>query len=458
MIGNMLLSRYHITELLGGGGFSDTYLAKDIALPGEPYCVVKHLCPKEQQQGILQVAQQLFEREAKVQYQLSQNPQIPTLFAHFEQDNQFFLVQEYIEGHDIAEELIEGQSMNEASALTLVHDILTALAILHDEQCIHRDLKPHNLRRRSRDQNIILIDFGAVKEIRHLTLLPNGETSRTVAIGSPGYMPAEQVAGKPKLASDIYAVGMIGIHAVTGHSPMYFDEDPMTGELLWQHEARICDDFKAVLRKMTHPYHMNRYANAREALAAIKEISLKNPEITQPMRAIADPTTQIQGTQIATQVNQKSGAANVAPYRKRYILIAIIAAIALTTITLTPIIFPWLDDNISLLVSGRPSPTRAVKQYYQGINDRQLSTTWKQLTASKQSEGGGFKSYLEWWNQVDSVHIKEIELISKTSETATVKVELWYGMKNGEATQELKTLFSLIWDSSRQTWMINAVE
>ena len=458
MIGVTLLSRYHITELLGGGGFSDTYLAKDTALPGQPNCVVKHLCPKEQQQGILQVARELFEREAKIQYKLSQNSQIPTLFAHFQQEDQFFLVQEYIEGHDVAEELLEGQAMSEVMALKLVHDILTALAILHDEQCIHRDLKPHNLRRRSQDQKIILIDFGAVKEIRHLTLMPNGETSRTIAIGSPGYMPSEQVAGKPKLASDIYAVGMIGIHAVTGHSPMYFDEDPMTGELLWQHEANIRDEFKDILRKMTHPYHMNRYANAREALAAIQTID-HSPSMGSPAReAIADPTTHIQDTELATQINQDARKQRLSPIQKRYLLMAIITAIALGSLTLTPVIFPWLENNISVLVSGRPSPIQAVKQYYQGINDRQLSTTWKQLTASKQSEGGGFKSYLEWWNQVDSVHIKEIELVSQTPDGAIVKVELWYGMKNGEATQELKTLFRLIWNPSRKRWLIDDVE
>ena len=139
------------------------------------------------------MAQELFEREATVLYKLGQHDLIPSLYAHFKQGHEFFLVQEYIKGHDIAEELVAGHPLPECDVLKLLTAILTPLTILHQDHFIHRDLKPHNLRRRADDGKVLLIDFGAVKEIRNLTLLSSGETSRTIAVGSPGYMPSEQL-------------------------------------------------------------------------------------------------------------------------------------------------------------------------------------------------------------------------------------------------------------------------
>lgn len=213
--------------------------------------------------------------------------QIPSLFAHFEENGEFYLVQDFIEGHDLTKELILGQKSSESDTIKLLHDILEVLAIVHQQNVIHRDLKPANLMRRD-DGKIILIDFGAVKEISTLVVNAQGQTSFTVGIGTSGYMPSEQAKGKPKLCSDIYAVGMIGIQALTGQAPYTLPEDPQTGEVIWRNQAQVSNNLANVLDKMVRDHFSQRYQNAEQALQAI--LSLSPPPTPPPPAPTPTPT------------------------------------------------------------------------------------------------------------------------------------------------------------------------
>jgi serine/threonine protein kinase len=197
-MGETLLSRYQVIRALSRGGFGDTYLARDVALPGQPPCVVKHLKPKDPNLEVFEIAKTLFEREATTLYRLGEHDGIPRLFANFEQEGEFYLVQEYIDGHDLTVELQPDRPWTEAQTVQLLRSLLRTLAVVHRQQVIHRDIKPQNIMRRHRDGQLMLIDFGAVKEISQLTVTDQRQTSLTAAIGSPGYMPIEQAAGKPK--------------------------------------------------------------------------------------------------------------------------------------------------------------------------------------------------------------------------------------------------------------------
>ena len=191
--GITLRNHYCIIKSLGKGGFGDTYLAQDEDLPGKPKCVVKHLRPKSSNPGILPIAQTLFEREANTLDKLGKyHQQIPQLLAHFQEEGEFYLVQEYIDGEDISKELIPNKKSSESYTVKLLKDILEVLAFVHQENVIHRDIKPQNLMRRRQDGKIVLIDFGAVKEISTLVINAAGQTTVTVAVGTPGYMPSEQ--------------------------------------------------------------------------------------------------------------------------------------------------------------------------------------------------------------------------------------------------------------------------
>ena len=275
--GTTLKNRYKIIKSLGSGGFGDTYLAEDSDLPGNPKCVVKHLSPKSSDPTVLYYARRLFEREAETLYKLgSDSDQIPRLLAHFREVREFYLVQEYIEGQDISWELTPGKKLSESDTIALLKGILEALVVAHENNIIHRDIKPQNLMRRRLDNKVILIDFGAVKEISTLTVTQQGATTLTVAVGTPGYIPSEQSNGRPKLSSDIYAVGMVGIKALTGKDPQNLPTDPNTGNIIWQNEAQVSNHLANVLDNMVRDHFSERYKNAMEALEAL---NIKSPGI-----------------------------------------------------------------------------------------------------------------------------------------------------------------------------------
>ncbi|NEO56623.1 MAG: protein kinase [Okeania sp. SIO3B5] len=273
LVDRTLLGRYRITDFLGEGGFGETYLAVDMALPGHPQCVVKKL-KKNPRPEVLQIARRLFDTEAKTLYELGQHEQIPQLLAHFEEDGEFFLVQEFVKGHDLDEEIIPGKRLDETSVIRLLLEILEILKYVHNNNIIHRDLKPSNLMRREEDNKLVMIDFGAVKELSVLSINKQGKTTPTIAVGTPIYMAPEQANGFPKLCSDIHALGILAIQAITG---LYLQEirRDNTGEIIGWENFQISKQLANVLKKMVRYDYKERYKNASEALQDLVGISSK---------------------------------------------------------------------------------------------------------------------------------------------------------------------------------------
>ncbi|WP_392534876.1 SUMF1/EgtB/PvdO family nonheme iron enzyme [Nostoc sp. C117] len=276
----ILVGRYEIIRELGGGGFAMTFLAKDSLQPSQPLCVVKQLRPEHTDPRIVE----FFEREATVLEKLGKDSQIPQLLAHFRENKNLYIVQEFIEGHDLKEEIIPGKQLSEGYATKLLQDVLQVLSFVHNQQVIHRDIKPENLMRRHRDGKIFLIDFGAVKELGALIVNVQGKVTSSVIIGTPGYMPNEQKNGKPIFASDIYALGVTVIQALTGVSAVDLEEDAKTGEILWRHQARVSKHLANVLTKMVRRHYSLRYANATEVLQDLSK-KLPPPPI-QPQQSV----------------------------------------------------------------------------------------------------------------------------------------------------------------------------
>jgi serine/threonine-protein kinase len=169
------------------------------------------------------------------------------------------------------QELIPGKRLSESYVINLLWDILEVLAFVHEQNIIHRDLKPNNIRRRQ-DGRIVLIDFGLVKQIGNQLANPQGMTCLTVNVGTHGYMPSEQALGKPKLSSDVYAVGMIGIQALTGLFPHQLPEDS-NGEIVWRDRVQIGSELADILDKMVRYDFRQRYQSATEVLQALRETS-----------------------------------------------------------------------------------------------------------------------------------------------------------------------------------------
>jgi eukaryotic-like serine/threonine-protein kinase len=275
LIGTTLRGRYKIIKKLGSGGLGDTYLAQDIDLPGKPHCVVKHLSPKNPNPRFLPIAQKLFEREAKILYRLGEHNQIPRLYAHFDEADNFYLVQEFVDGHDLSAEITVGSQLTEVKTVKLLQEILEVLVFVHQQGIIHRDIKPQNIMRRKQDEKLVLIDFGAVKEISTMSINSQYQTSSTVAIGTPGYMPNEQLSGHPKLCSDIYAVGMIGIQALTGVLPRLLPRDFNTLEVIWCDNIRVSDRLEHILNRMVRYHFSLRYQNISELLQALISLQVQ---------------------------------------------------------------------------------------------------------------------------------------------------------------------------------------
>ncbi|HEY9799228.1 MAG TPA: tetratricopeptide repeat protein [Leptolyngbyaceae cyanobacterium] len=271
MLGNILVGRYQIISHLGGGGFGETYVACDTHLPGLPKCVVKKLQPQANDPATLEIARRLFDTEAQVLYKLGTGDRIPQLLAYFEENAEFYLVQEFIPGHDLSQELTPGKTFTEDEVIALLKEILTILEFVHQQNVIHRDINPKNILRRQ-DGKLILIDFGAVKQITTQIVTSTGKNKSTVIIGTPGYIPGEQAQGNPKFSSDIYALGIVAIQAITGLLPDQLEQDADTNEIIWQNHAQVSPEFAKFIDKMVCYDFRQRYASATVALQALTDI------------------------------------------------------------------------------------------------------------------------------------------------------------------------------------------
>lgn len=280
MVSRLLDGRYQILEVIESAEFGRTYLAKDTRRPGEPRCFVKHLQPGNFDPHLIEIIRRRFQKEAQTLEKLSQHNQIPRLYAYFEEHKEFFLVESYITGTPLEKEIIAGKPLPEEKVIEIFNEVLEILVFVHGNGVIHRDIKPSNLIRRDTDDKLVLIDFGAVKELNGR----QGQSPRTVRIGTIEYMPIEQFEYNPQLNSDIYALGTIGIQALTGLPPQELSKlkDYKKGhkrEIVWHHLAVCSPELAEILDKMVcYDYH-DRYQSAAEVLADLKKLK-ESPKLT----------------------------------------------------------------------------------------------------------------------------------------------------------------------------------
>jgi len=280
MIGQILRQRYKIIKLLGSGGFGETYLAEDftnlnIPITSKPLCVVKRLKPEKRDDP---ETLRRFQKEATILLELgNSHDQIPKLIDYFPENRDFYLVQEYIEGHDLSNEIIRGKQWSEADVTRLLQEVLEILAFVHQRGVIHRDIKPSNLMRRYSDDKFMLIDFGIFKKVNS-----RGQISSTTCIGTLAYMPSEQLHGHPKLCSDVYALGLTAIQALTGVPPQQLPKDPNTLEIIWRDRTQVSDWLADILIKMMRYDFRQRYQSATEALQALNPTVVSLPALQLP--------------------------------------------------------------------------------------------------------------------------------------------------------------------------------
>ena len=266
----LLHGRYHLVKGLGKGGFGATFLAADLALPGKPLCVIKQLRPNTDNPNFLAMARELFEREAKTLGQVGNHPQIPRLLDYFEDRQQFYLIQEFVKGNNLQQEVKKLGVFNEAKARQVLKEILVILRDIHRQKVIHRDIKPANIIRREIDDKLVLIDFGVVKNQVNSVGAASEQTALTAfAVGTPGFAPPEQLAMRPVYASDVYALGVTCMYLMSGKAPKNMECDPITGDINWFKYVDVSESFGDILLKMLEVAVKSRYKTADEVLQVL---------------------------------------------------------------------------------------------------------------------------------------------------------------------------------------------
>jgi serine/threonine-protein kinase len=312
-----LKNRYRASRPLGKGGFGATFLAADEGLPGFPSCVVKQLRPNTQSASVMKMARELFEREAFTLGKIGSHPQIPRLLDYFEEDINFYLVQEFVDGETLKQEFERRGAFNEIEIRKILTEIFPALGFMHESGVIHRDIKPANIMRRKQDGQLVLIDFGAVSSQVNKPSAeedPSGLLTN-FAIGTPGFAPPEQMAMRPVYSSDLYATAMTCLYLMTGRSPKDLPHDPYTGEINWKSQVKLSDRLRVIFEKLLQQSVSQRFRTAEEALRALESGGIPEAAPPRPITAPANyqispstsssisraPSTQIPNSRIQPQ-------------------------------------------------------------------------------------------------------------------------------------------------------------
>ena len=310
----ILRGHYRVIKLLGEGGFGRTYLAEDIDRLNE-YCVVKQFTANVQGTGALSKATQLFEQEARQLQQLGKHPQIPTLYAYFEEGKQLFLVQEYIEGETLSE-LIEKRGVwKEPQVKQLLEDLLPVLKFVHEQKVIHRDIKPDNIIQRRGDECFVLIDFGVAKQLSTTVL----QTQVGTRIGADGFAPIEQLqGGEAYPASDLFSLGVTCFYLLTEVHPYnLFLEEGYGWTRNWEQHLKqsISQELKQIVTKLLQKDVQQRYQSVSDILTALRSHSPKsyqtpksspvyqNPKptsVSKPSQTFASPVSWENATCVGT--------------------------------------------------------------------------------------------------------------------------------------------------------------
>ncbi len=279
----LLQNRYRIIQPLGGGGFGKTYLVEHQGVQK----VLKVLLKSHPK------AISLFQQEAQVLISL-RNPGIPKIeddgyFTFFPADSEeplHCLVMEFIDGSNLQDWMKSRRHrpINQTQAVDWLTQLSEILDKVHQKNYFHRDIKPHNIMRKPNGQ-LVLIDFGTVREVSETYLIKVGQGENVTGIVSPGYTAPEQTNGKAVPQSDFFALGRTFVYLLTGKPPTAFPENPRSGKLQWRKYApHLSAEFKDVIDYLMAPFPGNRPQNPMMILQCLAEIKTENSPKTDNSR------------------------------------------------------------------------------------------------------------------------------------------------------------------------------
>ena len=264
----VLQERYRGVRVIGEGGFGRTFLAVDEQRLDTP-CVIKQFLPQQSRSAALEKATELFKQEAFRLRDLGKHSHIPDLLAFFPQEGRLYLIQEFIEGKNLLDELQQKGKFSESEVKQILVELLPILQFVHDNKVIHRDIKPENIIRSSQTGALFLIDFGVSKEVGGSVLTRVGTIT-----GTPGYAPPEQMRGKVFPNSDLYSLAVTCIRLLTGcfqkddGDDLIFDS--MRMQWTWKQYVSVSQELEIILDKMLQDLPINRFQSANEVLSGLQ--------------------------------------------------------------------------------------------------------------------------------------------------------------------------------------------
>lgn len=282
----LLADRYQIIQSLSNQNVGKTYIARDTQQLGHPKCVIKQLQLTKNPQSCLKSAQRLFAIEAEMLKKLGIHDRIPKLLHSFTEANCLYVVQEFIVGETLTDLLPVGkrytQPWSEPECLQFLQEMLEILEFVHQQGIVHCNIAPEKIIRREADGKFVLLDCTAVQAISQPYVTKRGEFLITLPMGTFGYLPPEQLTGNPHPNSDLYALGLIGIQALTGRHPAQLEVDPTTGDLQWEREllAPVSEGLQALLSQMVKYHWKNRYPSTAAAIAALQSLQGSDAQVT----------------------------------------------------------------------------------------------------------------------------------------------------------------------------------
>lgn len=278
--------RYLPLEEIGSGGFGKTFRAHDFNLDQD--CAIKILRPVHRLDPLLiESARRGFKQGAKILNNLS-HPQIPKVYDYFdlevsEHQKFFYLVQTYIPGQTLDRELANKthKRFSETEVVEVLRSLLDIVDYTHQQNVIHRDIKPANIIRHRDNKKLYLIDFdSAIKR----ELEPEIPVNQSMAMGTPGYAPPEQLSGRGiDRSADLYAIAATCIYLLTGKEPTQICNNYNPLYESWRRyvptvEKKLAD----ILDKMLSPDPKLRYKSAKEVVEALSAISTPDTVIDPP--------------------------------------------------------------------------------------------------------------------------------------------------------------------------------
>ena len=281
----LLGGRYQLIRVIGSGQLGKTYLMADVHYPDFPKCIVKNLELPGKNPTTLKFISKFLKRKVGVLEKLGEHSQIPGILAYFEKGRNFYIVQEYIPGHSLATELIPGKPWLEADVVDLLKEILEILVFAQAHRVIHCRIKPSNIIRRQTDGKLILTDFGIAKEVNSQIMKAGGQLDTTYPADNSIYLPPEQLNGQSHFSSDLYALGILAIQALTGLAPADLPtakqiSQAKTEPIVWQGKVKVNPRLVKVINKTICPDPSCRYQWASDLLADLECIVPPYPKLT----------------------------------------------------------------------------------------------------------------------------------------------------------------------------------